>query len=380
MKCFNKIVILSFIFHGVLYYIFPGQHYNPEGWLVYIKYILFGLIIIICFRVTALPNFVIVGCIQITLAVFFMIGRDVIDPIALLLYLIPITALPLAQVIFLYFSKIDTARIAAAGAIVIGVTTILEFYFIPGYFPRMAIGGESGAYRPVSIFVNPNNLGVCAAFAVALIGIVRSHIRKEYFVFALLLLTTALILSGSKTGLVLVGYVAITGAVFFVTREAVGRSWIIGPSISVLGIISAAIGAGLGGGILFIQFLEKTNLRAFDLSSIQERFSQLFRYLSVVGDDIAFPGVDPTMVDNAYISIWAAFGLPVLVVFILFNVIIFAKCILGKRGKLAYLSSIILFAGCTINVFYIWPLAYGYWFLIGLMLVRKCVPRETQYR
>lgn len=331
-------ILFSFLISGALYLFFPEQHYNVGGWGVLVKYIIY-IFLLGALSVYALANkplsiaAVLIGISWIVAALVAIIAGAQIDRV--LLYLIPVSAL-LAPPTFQ-----EKAVKLAFPVLLVTCAGALYEYFVLGGFARF----HPTSYRGISIFINPNNLGIVATILAAYCALSCERWKRWLAMF----LCGALILySGSKTGMAT--YVIL--AVLLIARNNLVRMITLG--LPIVAVAAAAVAIGIV---------------KVPLASSWERLVQYADFFTNV-DNIVFPFLDGRVyyADNAYIQLWIELGLPSVIVY----VAVMLLCAVKERLN-GPLWVIFMFASVTTNIPYLFPLAYIFWFHVGTVM-RRTIP------
>ncbi|QQR38398.1 hypothetical protein [Devosia rhizoryzae] len=328
----SQSVLFIFLISGVLYLFFPDQHYNPSGWGVLVKYVLYLVLLGFLAIYIATNGIFSIKSILIGLAWVVAVLIGVMAGAELeraLLYLIPIAAL-LAPPSF----QARAGRLALPILLLTAVGAVYE-YFILGGFARF----HPTSYRGVSIFINPNNLGIAATVLTAyVISVYRGPVRW----LSLALCATLVMYSGSKTGMAIL----VALVVLLVAKDNLLRMVVFG-----LPILAAAAG------------LVALGIVAVPLASTWDRIRQYTEFLTNV-DNVVFPFLDGRgyYADNAFIQIWIELGLPAVAVYA--GALTF--CSFRERLR-SPLWAIFALASLTTNIPYLFPLAYMFWFHVGTL-------------
>jgi hypothetical protein len=189
------IILTIFLGHGVLYLLFPEDHYVSGSWIAYIKYIVLAPLAVaspyLLFRLPlGLWPRILVSAWTLTLASALYFGQDAMR---LAVYFLPIFAL--------FTPDFLRRALPVAALCIIGFSVgaaIVEFLYLGG-FERF---GDLG-YRSSSIFINPNNL---AMTSVILLACARPAMNRQAMVVFGLSTAALVIGSQSKTGMLMLGY------------------------------------------------------------------------------------------------------------------------------------------------------------------------------
>lgn len=348
-------IFMVFIFHGILYFLYPEMHYTSgydgDSWVKYIKYLCLVLalpfIVARRFRASDLEWFL-VGLL-IFLCSFLPALHGFQEPNLLLLqFQVPILAYFFAPFLLRFFDS--ERRVIALLYLVLFISFLSAFY-------EMVNGGIATAFvrsglRISGPFVNPNNTGII----VALVG-TALHFRAVGQAQNLLILVLCLIvivLTASKTA-----YFVYALGLALSVRIGV-KATFAGVFIIIFGFFSQEI----------VALFEAVDLREFSLSSGEIRLSHFALLLQSAGNgdflDVMFGWANVSRVDNAYLDLFAFGGLISLLIFV--AVQIFSAVIIIKKKQYILLCALIqlIAAMMTTNIPRLWPTAYIYWALVGV--------------
>lgn len=361
------IILLTYIFflNGALYYFFPSQHYlmgGVGGWIQYIKYLVFIPIILI--SCASLPNLKKYLSWYLVLFMFLivtnLIGMVWVSEQNLLLF----------QLFFPFLTFIvaggeNNFKITLKDFCffywVLILSTLLFSFFEVYYNTFGDIYSRSG-FRATGPFMNPNNTGLVASLLSIIFYIIEP--KKTHRIVSLLLCIFVILLSGSKTALL----VYIIGLFFSVS--AIHRVAI---------FITCAI---LGMAFVFYQQVISlnTSIREFTLESAYIRYQTITDLFTTYGQDlkgILFGVYNTSLVDNAYLDILLFSGILMLVFFIFVQFIAVVKCIKAKNKVLLICHLMLFLMMLTTNIPRLWPLGYIYWLVVGLSFLLKTSPRKS---
>lgn len=357
-----NLLILIFLTHGILYFFYPDDIYNPSSPIRYIKYI--AVFFIILFSLNETKKYKMASFAFITAILFALnllaVGQN-IDTVLFLNHIFP-------MIIFFFYDGISkyisTHKITMITYIVMTIMGYVEYLFLHGLFSLFADSG----YRIVSIFVNPNNLGlVIIVLSVYILGenILKNKVFKILFILNSFLL---IFLSGSRNSLLIFStflLMAILYWLFKVIRNGLSKKNI----YFIYGLILFVL--------LFLVFNNEMISNTIEslLSStrslvgtdfFQGRLNQYNVFFDNVKVDIFFPlknGLAYT--DNLYFHIWGNFGLITLLLFLVFNLYLLIRII--RENKIVHFALLILLlmAGIAENLIYFWPVGYFYWYIVA---------------
>ena len=333
----EKAIFLLFLLSGAGYLVFPGQHYNAEGWYVWVKYVLAVALLGASFlffisspRARLNPYLVLlVSLLYALICLAILAGAS---PEVAFLYAFP----ALFAIIFKNFQQC-IGKIGLIFVVSVALLGVLYEYFYLGGFDRFQPNG----YRGVSILINPNNLGIFSVL-LAYIAYQKSWAPRK---ITLLIAFVFVLYSGSKTAAIL------WAVYFFFTAGMPSRVILFLASTIAIPIIYWLFSADL-----FAPKLER-----YSLDSLFIRLGDLNSFISSI-DNFAFPFQDGEKyyVDNAFVQAWINLGLPVMFLYLIITV---APILLYSDNRLLFL--LLLLAGMTTNIFYIWPVAYIYWIAVS---------------
>lgn len=338
----SQSIVFVFLISGALYLFFPDQHYNPAGWGVLVKYVLYLFLLGFLAVYIAINGALSIASILIglTWAVAVLIGVIAGSEIErAMLYLIPIAAL-LAPPAF----QVRAVRLAFP-VLLLTVFGALYEYFVLGGFARF----HPTSYRGISIFINPNNLGITVALLTAYVTLAHRGLLRW---LALLLCGSLVLYSGSKTGMA----VLLVLAVLLVAKDNLLRMVTLGLPVVALAAASVAVG-----------------LVQVPLASTWDRIRQYTDFFINV-DNIIFPFLDGRTyyADNAFIQLWIELGLPAVLVY----TSVLALCAFKERLR-SPLWAVFALSSLTTNIPYLFPLAYLFWFHVGTVM-RQTAPEITR--
>lgn len=321
-KCINLSIFLM-ISSGAIYLFYPDQHYNDSGWAVLIKYIIYiPLIVLIILGFLLLnkrlsPVGVVLVASWVMIAIFaYLAGTDVVR---VGLYTLPVFAALSPQWVR------DAAPKLSYWVLWLTVIGAGYEYFVLGGFPRF----HPIQYRAISIFVNPNNLGI---FSVILYYYARElgHPRSAIsFVLSLSLI----LISGSKTGFFCF--------IILLFAYQANRT----PAHALIALI---------GGGLVSTFAILSGLIPFESAFI--RIEQVTDFFETV-DAIFYPDPNSAYADSSYIQTWLQMGL---IGTLFFSSVIIYCAVRDRLQRPLWL--VLGAASITTNLLYLFPLAYVFWF------------------
>lgn len=250
-------------------------------------------------------------------------------------------------------------------AVIVG---LVEFYLLKGIFSYVNFTGEDGYLRIVTIFLNPNNAGLILTLGfIYLYEILNGNNFVAFTVKYLFLgaLAYVIYLTGSKTPIVLLFiYFVLINILYFFKPEKIRINRKLFSYVSVISLITFL------SGIYWLNnresVVEDNNTRSFDLETGSIRFEQFEDYITKAGENPIAPDyyfTDLTY-DLSMLQIWSDFSLIGLVLFTGFICYKFRTKIyyFDRKSKAVFL--LIIMASFSLQIFYIWPPAYIFWYFI----------------
>jgi hypothetical protein len=351
--------VFVFFFHGIAYYFFPEQHYlageGSSGWIAYIKYICVFLSLPLLIKYRIKPQTVI----WLSIGIVFVSA-----PFALQLYwlneLNPLIAQYQMPILGYFFAGYSLKLFSSSRR-----TEYLILFTLLVSFASMAaeimLGDFFRAYsrsglRSAGLFINPNNTGIFISIATsAYLFISKNSIR---YLAATLLGFSIIAMSGSKTAVVLL----LVGVLFS------KQSW---PKFAAI-LLTSLTAFIYSKDILQIwQLLELREIstesgaiRGSDADSVIRMFSDA----SATG--LLFGISRESLVDNAYIDMLSYGGISLAVTFFVSQVMSIYMCARRRFLFGIYLHGLIFLSMLTTNTLRLWPVAYIYWALVGVSVVK----------
>jgi hypothetical protein len=213
----------------------------------------------------------------------------------------------------------------------------------------------------VSIFLNPNNLGI----SMALMTFVYIIFYSDSPAISIVLFVNGLLIvffSVSKTGLAV--FLALTVYMIYSILIA-NRSKItvrLRYLISFMAVLPLIIFALVK---LIIDF-DFSKTRSLSWETLLVRSELNAEFIGHADKNIFFPWKNSiSELDNMYFHLWGSFGLPALVLFLLFNLFLILQI---HSKKILIFLMCFLMIGLTTNFLYLWPLGYFYWSLVSLAI------------
>ncbi len=359
-------LLMLFMMHGLLYYLYPEQHYasgeGASGPLSYLKYL---------FLFAALPALMplrtswngvawfVVGGSVITLTLILQVYWVNEKNFLLLQFALAVLGYFFAPLLIDYYSS--KQRVLNSVQLVLGITLtsmVGELFF--GSFADFSRAG----FRAIGPFVNPNNTGIVVALFAAIY-----HVRQERIwlnLFNGLIFAVVLIMSGSKTALIM--YLVVV----LVVLPNFWRS-------VVLVVLPVTL---LANADLVSDLLAQIELREVSLDSASVRSGGFSMVLGMLGEmpleQLLFGFSNQSQIDNAYLDLWGFGGIFLVISFVGIQVAAIFVCFLQRQRLLLLLLHILFFlAMMTTNVPRLWPTAYMYWALVGISFLRVTHCRST---
>lgn len=360
----NIVLIVLFIIQGVASFSIGGSVYQISI-LKYLKYIIFGVFIVLNLNRNSVLKLPIVFVVVLLYMYFYSISHanssldfqsfslrfmNLISPLFLII-------LPSG---FLY--KRDIEKVINLVTLSSCVFCFFEYMFLKDVFIDFNFSDNGGYYRCISFFIGPNNAAAifCYLF-IYYINLLRNGINILK-VICIMLLLSSMVLTGSKTSiLLLLGYI-FSYSFFYIIKYKKIKSYFLKlfVCICVLFILSWSV-------YVFLVSYEVYSPREFHSIENDGRFFQILDFHKLINDNFIFPTYNffpsPTY-DNLYIQIWSDFGLIGLFIFVL-----------GIGWTLLYYYSGISIAyaaffvswfllGFTLNSLYAWPLSYIFYSIL----------------
>lgn len=364
-ECYIVAPIFSiFLLHGILYYLFPEQHYTSEnsgGWIASIKYICLALSLPLLIQSRfskSRANWFWLGVVVLFLAVLLQVNSPEVRNVLLLQF----AAAGLAYFyspffVRFFFENQRRVRWSFAVILITAICVLFELFIDSGiaYFSR-------SGWRAVGPFVNPNNTGIVVVLASAIYHFYSVGKLRNIFVAACVIFV--LLAGGSKTAMFLYSVVLL----FLMPA----RSAIL--TLSAVALVGIFYFEEIG------SFFTTSDFRSFSMESGQIRASDLAKYFyelrSASLSEVLFGFQVTSVIDNAYLDILSFGGIYLLMIFI--SAQIFSVWLCWKRNlKLGLILHSLLFAAMfTTNVPRLWPTGYIFWAIVGLSILKPDVSIE----
>jgi hypothetical protein len=326
---------------GAIFLAYPEQHYNEEGWGVLLKYsIYFPLIILSSFYIIINQkinkNLLLFLLWILVCSITLILGM--IDKMRYALYVMPAFSALAPQ----WIHK-ETPKIAYAALWIAALGAIYE-YAVLGGFPRFHPNG----YRAVSVFVNPNNLGITTV----ILYYFTESLQKYKRFFSLIIGISLIIISGSKTAFI------IFFVLFLIRRVRIT-------------LLQAAHGIIFSFSAICLAFY----IGIIPLESLYIRLDQYSNFFNSIDGFIFITKNEnfyENYADNAFIQLWIEVGILGSISYIF--IIIYCAARDGFRKPLWLLFAA---ASMTTNVPFLFPLGYIFWFYTGQDKIHKQKPKTT---
>lgn len=348
-----------FLFHGFLYYLFPQQHYlesgSESGWISYIKYacVLFALPVALTLHRGDNRDWLTVG-----FAIFLLNSVSLIywseegNPL-LLQYLLPTTGYFFAPYLSRLFSDVHRLRRYCIALLVMSAAAVIFEYYTGGYFQSFSRSG----LRSTGPFINPNNTGIVAA----LVASVTHYQTKGRAgnVIAFFCCVPIIILTGSKTA-----------AVVYAIGLIMSQGWM--SRVAMIPLLTIIISLYAGG---ILDFSVHNDLRGLSLESARIRAQDYALLLNMAYSvpllDLVFGFLSESLVDNAYIDLFAFGGLYTLIIFVVIQGWVTISSRSYEMKGVQLILFLMFLAMLSTNVPRLWPIAYAYWAMVGTVALRK---------
>lgn len=365
MKIYSKILIFLLFSHGVLYF-FVGGLYDDSNPVKYIKYILVSLFIINLALAVLLDKSLVMSksllIISLTLFALFLVSSCYQLMIGESIFKVFLFFFPLVSY-FCYrnFTLKEFVQILKYVVFLGCVVSIIEWSFLSEISSRF---NQSG-FRSVSIFVNPNALGLfmCLALSLILFFEVTNIIHKAYW---LLIGGVPIFLSGSATGYACFIFISLICTYQVVTKLNMFKLSQFGWICLFTAIFLVVILGNFYVNIANVDF--QIGSREFSLNSFFSRLDYLRVFYSELDQCFFFPMVcnKSLYADNALVFSWIILGaIPALVLLLLS---LYPIVISGLNKSPYYYFSffcVVALGSLTANVLNIWPISYMFWIVYG---------------
>lgn len=349
-----------FVLHGLLYYVFPDQHYlagtENTGWILYIKYIC----VLFAFPLLARYRFNNRTVVWLLIGIGFAVATFATSVywanrgnLLLLQFQIPILGYFFGGYVLRVFSQPRRAEGLLFGLLIISFIAMAMELMVGNLFGQFSRSG----FRSVGPFVNPNNTGIIVAIVAASYHFVAKGIRAN---FTVALLASAVVLaSGSKTAMVLYAVGVVT-------------SLPLGSRFSVLLMVSL-VGLGLYAGDI-PKLWSLLGLRELSLESGAIRSEDVRNVLRLFSDatlvQMLFGFSTKSLVDNAYLDMLSYGGMSLLAPFLMAQIASVIICVRYRFSLALFLHVLFFLAMLTTNIPRLWPTGYAYWALVSITVIK----------
>lgn len=350
-------MLVIFIFHGLLYYIYPEYHYltggSDEGYIAYVKY---ACVLLALPAALTLPEahahraWITTGVGIILLNALPYAHWASEGNILLLQYIVPTLAFFYAPYAIRLFRNTSVCKRLALITILTSAGAVVFEYANEGFFTSFSRSG----IRTAGPFINPNNTAI-------VVSLLASFFHYRFKGMAINLIVAAccvlvLVLSGSKTGIFIyaVGWLA--------SQKGVSK---ISVSILLFAVFFTYASDMVSSGT-------QNDLRGISLESAIIRLDDNRFLLQTIYHgqlaDFFFGFSAQSLVDNAYLDIFSFGGIYLLIIFCTLQIWTLFVC--GKYGliEIRLFLLLIFLAMLSTNLPRLWPLAYVYWALVGAVV------------
>ena len=356
-----NLLILIFLLHGFLFFFVPEQIYDINSPIRYIKYISFLLVLFVLSNKKSLIKTLYYLFLFSFLLIINLIavGKN-FNAILFVNYIFPLTLLFFSDNLS-YFLKVN--KVVVITYLTLTVIGYIEFFYLIGIFPRFADRG----YRIVSIFVNPNNLGIM--ITILSVYIISGKFSLNVFLNLFVVLNSAFLiyLTGSRSSLIVFfGYFTIL-FIYKLIKDILNVKRmnyikILGLFLLTLSLVTTYINYGDN----FFNSINSLSRSLTESDLFEGRLNQMSVFFQNTSQNFIFPSrVQLLNNDNVYLHIWSFFGLPILLLFIIFNLFVLINMIKQGKNIGLRLLIILLVYGFAENFVYFWPVGYIYWFIVS---------------
>lgn len=359
------LVLLLFFLHGAFYFLFPERVFDVSFWqLKIVKYVLFVLYFILTIRYVNLLIcffcllYLILLCVlcefshSLVTASFYMGNMNFYLPILLLCNAYKLSDKKVSNIV-------DLVCISAI------IMAIIEYLFLKDImiFNNQLSNEGNGYYRVVSLFVNPNGLGLMMSlFVIYYMEYGNVKHLKKYILLTMCFVT--LLFSASKSAilfLIMFYFVKFIVIVFKLGRVKVKNIIIVLFVVSLMAIVFNLD--------VFRAFLLEYNIRTYDTGTMDERLIKYMSFIKLVDVNFVFPelkmitGFNGTMTaDSSFMQIWADFGFWGMVIYYMSIFLCLYPSV--SVNKLSLVLSFI-FISFVVKVTHLWPLSYLLFYILS---------------
>jgi hypothetical protein len=350
-------ILVLFMSHGLLYYVFPEQHYatGSSGWISYIKYlcVFIALPALIHRKFNRhIEIWIVIGISVIVLPFCLHLhwGND--SNFLLIQFQMASLGYFFGPFIVRYFSEIKRKEYYLLIILIITIITTLSEILLGSFLDVYSRSGLRG----IGPFINPNNTGIVVAiFAV----IYHQQCKKTGFniIIALLCIIT-LAATGSKTAMAMY----IIGIIL-----SIKISWkiFILLTVPILLIVNSENIRQVWSFLKLREFsFESGETRSFGIENLLHTYSN-GSFL-----EILFGFSNQSQVDNTYLDILTYGGWFLLSLFLVLQAASVIICIQRRLSLLLVLHVLFFLAMLSTNITRLWPTGYIYWVLISITMIK----------
>lgn len=358
-------MVVLFMFHGLLYYIFPEQHYtsgeNSGGWLSYIKYlcvmIALPALVRAQFPFRTIP-WITIGISMLALTCMLQLYWAGEGNLLLMQFQMVVFGYFFGPFLLRFFEDPHLIRHFLFGTILVTFLCVLGEIIAGG---SLGLFSRSG-FRGVGPFVNPNNTGLIVAI---LASIHHFHVKQVApNVIVGLIATTTLVVTGSKTAMI----VYLAGLI-----TAAPLSWLI--FILVMGCIALVSYMDTLAEVWSLLELREMSLESGEIRS--EGVTVLLRSLAEGPFvNLLFGTSNQSLVDNAYLDMMMYGGVMLLISFIAVQIFAAIFCFRNRYWLALMLHGLFFLSMLTTNIPRLWPTGYFYWALVSISFL---LPHKTKF-
>jgi hypothetical protein len=348
---FVTLFVFIFFFHGFAYYFFPEQHYlsgeGSSGWIAYIKYICIfaSLPFLINYKINRIT------AIWLLIGIFFIITPNEINPLVFQ-YQMPIFGYLFAGYVVKLFSSSRRAEYLILFTLLVSFASMATEILLGDLFGKFSRSG----LRSVGLFVNPNNTGIFIAIVTSAYLFISRGFAK--YISVALLGSSIIAMSGSKTA----GLLLITGVLFS------KQSWSKFATLFSIAVMAVIFSEDIAQVWRLLELREISTESGAIRGSDAEMVIRDFSNAGLLG--LLFGISRESLVDNAYLDMVSYGGISLVVLFISSQLISIFICLRCNFWFGVYLHSLIFISMLTTNTPRLWPVAYIYWALVGVSVVK----------
>lgn len=361
----NNILIILFIVQGVFSFSIGGSVYQVSI-LKYLKYVIYGLFIIINLNKQSLIKMPIVFAVILIYTFLYCASRDNYEiDLQLFLFRFMNFISPLFLILLPnnIINRRDVHKIINVVTVSSCLFCFIEYLFLQDVFIDFNFTENGGYYRCISFFIGPNNAAVIFFYAlIYYLSLLKFDEKSKFFYFCILMLLISIVMTGSKTPILLsLAYVFMFVVLYFFKYKKINIKFVQNICyISCFVIFSFCIYSIL---VSFDFFTP----REFNSLVEDGRFTQILTFNRLIQTSVFFPtyNIFPSPVyDNLYIQLWSDFGLLGLLLLLIgfVSVLVFYHKKITVLHLLFFISW--FFLGFTLNSLYAWPLSYAFYFIL----------------